>query len=114
MVTKKKEELKKLEDCMVDIESTGNRSGCGILSIGAVMFDPLTGRMGDEYYRVIQRKSCKEFGLVEQADTLEWWAKQSPEAQVVLKKAATVRGVPTLPATLKTFAEFLAPVGKRA
>jgi hypothetical protein len=101
-----------LQDVMVDLETTGNRPGCGILSLGAVMFNPHTGEMGDEFYRVIQRKTCIEAGLFEQEDTLAWWAKQSPEAQKVLKKAATQRAVPTLKGTLNNFAEFLKPIGK--
>lgn len=27
-------------DCMIDLETVGNKPGCGILSIGAVFFDP--------------------------------------------------------------------------
>lgn len=104
---------KKLADVMVDLETTGNRAGCGVLSIGAVLFDPTTGVIGDEYYRVIRRQSCIEAGLFEQEDTLAWWSQQSEAAQAVLKKASTLRGVPTLKATLKTFADFIAPIGKR-
>lgn len=76
-----------MEHVMVDLETLGTVPGCSILSIGAVFFDPLTEKLGDEMYAVILRQSCLEAGLHEDKDTLAWWSRQSPEAKRVLAEA---------------------------
>ena len=64
---------------MIDLETLGTRPGDTILSIGAVKFDH-TG-LGEEIHLTIDAESCKAVGLRAQKSTLEWWAKQSPEAR---------------------------------
>lgn len=85
-----------LTDVMLDLETYGTRPGCGIISIGAVAFNHLTGDLGPEFYTVISRKDSMKFGLHELPSTMEWWSKQSPEARAVLDEAksskVTVRG----------------------
>jgi hypothetical protein len=103
----------KLRDVMVDLETLGQSPGCAILSIGAVAFkaedfatDPgVSGVTGERFYRVINTKSCRALGLREEAGTIAWWDKQSPEARAVLTEAET-GGIP-LKQALTEFASFL-------
>lgn len=68
-------------DAMVDIETLGTRLGSIILSIGAVAFDPKTGKMGEEFYCNIHTWSCVGAGLLCDMGTIDWWRKQSEEAK---------------------------------
>ncbi len=69
---------------MVDLETLGTVPGCVILSIGAVVFDPITGNLGDEFYQVLNIEDCKKHFLTEDADTVAWWNRQSDAARQVL------------------------------
>lgn len=79
---------------MVDLETLGISPGCTILSIGAVVFNPvrsvLFGKnesLTSEFYCVINRQSCKEAGLFEESKTIAWWDAQSIESKKVLSQA---------------------------
>lgn len=76
-----------MPDVMVDLETLGTRPGCAILSIGAVAFNRYNGALGQEFYIVVNRKSCLKNGLFEEVSTLQWWARQSDEARKVLAEA---------------------------
>ncbi|MBX3480126.1 MAG: 3'-5' exoribonuclease, partial [Caulobacter sp.] len=69
---------------MLDIETLGTRPGCVVLSIGAVVFDPVTGETGETFYRNIMRASCEHFGLVADPDTVAWWAALPEAARAAL------------------------------
>jgi len=71
---------------MLDLETLGTRPGCSILSIGAVHFDPYSGKLGPEFYEVVNRKSCSAKGLEEDPETIAWWDRQSPQARELLKE----------------------------
>lgn len=60
---------------MGDTETLGTKPGCIILSLGAVVFDPHSGELKDTFYRNIDEGSCRAAGLVDEKDTLEFWAK---------------------------------------
>lgn len=77
-----------IKDGMTDLETLGTVPGCAILSIGAVRFDYKTGKLGDEFYIVVDRQSCADAGLHEDPGTLAWWAKQSEAARRVLRYAS--------------------------
>ncbi|MEZ7298877.1 exonuclease [Enterobacter cloacae] len=66
---------------MVDIESMGKKAGAPIVSIGAVFFDPASGQMGPEFYKVISLESAMEWGGVPDASTIIFWLKATPEAR---------------------------------
>lgn len=103
-----------MKDVMVDLETVGQRAGCAILSIGAVAFDRETGKLGPELYTVVRLSTCEALGLHSNQDTLDWWSKQSPEAQKVLKQSRAARGNKTLPKALAEFNEYLAQFGPKA
>lgn len=98
---------------MVDLETVGQRAGCGVLSIGAVAFDHTTNQLGEEFYVVVRLTSCEAFGLHSNADTLTWWERQSPEAQRVLKQARSTRGNKTLDKALVLFNLYLSQFGSK-
>ena len=76
-------------DVMVDLETLGTGPGCAILSIGAVAFDLDAGRLGAEFHTLVSTTSCREFGLREEGDTRDWWARQSVAARKVVEEAST-------------------------
>ena len=98
-------------DVMVDLETRGDGPGCAILSIGAVAFDPEAGWIDpDGFYAVIDANSCLVAGLRYDQGTLDWWAKQSPEARAVIDQAAGGAGQP-LALALDNFAFYLSQFG---
>ena len=67
---------------MVDVESSDNIATSGILSIGAVALD--RDKIYDmQFYIPIKFESCLDYSCTFSGDTLDWWRKQSPEAQKV-------------------------------
>lgn len=93
---------------MADTETLGTTPGSSILSIGAVAFDPHTGAFGEEFYVVVDRDTCRQVGLTEDAQTVDWWASQSAEAVAALEAPA----VPVWVA-LARFCEFWSRTGAR-
>lgn len=58
---------------MVDLETFGTAPGSVIRSIGAVVFDIKTGKLGSEFYANITRESCEAAGMTVDQDTVNWW-----------------------------------------
>ena len=54
---------------MLDLETLGRTYGSVIRSVGAVVFDPYSDRMGEKFYRNVDRKSCEDVGLKVDPDT---------------------------------------------
>lgn len=72
-----------LDDVMLDFETASTASNGAILSIGAVRFS-LEGEMDDmAFYGSISLESNLELGRIVDEDTLRWWMRQAPQAQVV-------------------------------
>jgi len=65
-------------DIMLDLETTGKRAGCPILSIGACDFNSIR-----RFEANISHISCLDVGLKDQYETMNWWDKQSEEAKNV-------------------------------
>lgn len=88
----------------IDLETLGTANDACILSIGAVKFDPHTGKMGDTFYRVIDTEAAPGGGTLS-ASTVVWWMRQSQEARdaVFAKDVERV----TLVAALVDFSEWL-------
>lgn len=79
---------------MVDLETWGTTPGSDIRSIGAVVFDPITGTLGDEFYVAVENPAGRwrngEFDttlngrmypLTRDPSTVQWWSEQSDAAQ---------------------------------
>ena len=72
-------------DIMIDLETLATTPDAAILTIGAVKFDPF-GRERDDpkmdsFYVKVDIDSCQDLGLVTNDDTVDWWSRQSKEAQ---------------------------------
>jgi hypothetical protein len=74
---------------MLDLETLGNGPTAAIASIGAVFFDPVEGKLGKEFYRVISSASCQTVGLKIDAATVEWWMGQDSEARSIFADTKT-------------------------
>ncbi|CAM8673382.1 3'-5' exoribonuclease domain-containing protein [Leclercia sp. M-A074-M] len=89
---------------MVDLETMGKKPGAPIVSIGAIFFDPSSGKTGAEFYQVINLESSMSFGARPDASTILWWLKQSPEA----RSAIVVDDTVGLVEALEHFLDFIA------
>lgn len=88
---------------MVDLETMGNKSSAPIVSIGAVFFNPSSGRTGAEFYAVVSLESSMILGGLPDAGTILWWLKQSPEA----RSAITMGDAMPLEDALELFSDFI-------
>lgn len=94
---------------MVDLETLGNKPGCKIMSIGAVVFGP--AGLGAKFYVRIKRRG--QGLLIEDPDTMDWWSKQTPEAKSEIFGDDESRGAWLLSDALDEFNKFLERVSKR-
>lgn len=65
---------------MIDIETGGKRPNSPILSIGAVEFEPYTGKVGRDFYVAIDPADAFRFAVAD-GDTFRWWMGQSDAAR---------------------------------
>ncbi|MCW9547728.1 3'-5' exonuclease [Klebsiella oxytoca] len=88
---------------MVDIESMGNKPNAPVVSIGAVIFDPATGFLGETFYKVVSLESAVSWGAEIDPSTVIWWLKQSSEARSAIANDDAVQ----LDDALLQFSEFV-------
>jgi hypothetical protein len=69
---------------MFDLETWGTRPGSAIRSVGAAQFCRRTGEIGETFYANIGDCSLQGVTLKRDPSTVEWWSKQSKEAQDAL------------------------------
>lgn len=85
-----------MKHIMLDLETWGLIPGSDIRSIGAVVFDPVAGTLGDEFYVATENKYWDDGGYCESGGwmkwpltrdpgTEKWWGDQSPEAQAAFE-----------------------------
>lgn len=94
-----------LAHIMIDKETRGNVAGCGIVSLGAVVWDPHTGETGPEFYMEVNQSSNEKFMLFDVPSTMKWWLKQSPQAREALLRSEANEGH-DLPDVLEAFEGF--------
>ncbi len=99
-----------MKDVMIDLETLGTRAGCVILSIGAVAFDYTAGKLGEEFYCIVDTASCHAAGLHTDQSTVDWWARQNIEAKNVLDAAEHGDGLQLSDALIK-LTEYLTQFG---
>ena len=88
---------------MVDLETMGKKYNAPIVAIGAVVFDPATGSIGESFYKVVCLESSVNWGAVIDPSTVIWWLKQSSEARSAI---VNDDAIPLLDALLQ-FREFV-------
>ena len=67
-----------INELMIDIETSGNKPGCKVLSLGAFGFDKNGNQV--EFYRRLDTKSQIAQGLEDDVGTMMWWNQQGKEA----------------------------------
>lgn len=89
---------------MLDLETLDSGSNAAILSIGAQVFDFEEATLGATFYHVVDAEhSVKYFSRVKSAETMDWWAQQSPEARAVFDEPKLI-----LPLALSGFTGWFA------
>ena len=88
---------------MVDLETMGKKHNAPIVAIGAVVFDPATGSIGESFYKVVCLESSVNWGAVIDPSTVIWWLRQSSEARSAI---VNDDAIPLLDALLQ-FREFV-------
>jgi len=73
-----------MKHIMLDLETMSTASNAAIVAIGAVEFEPSTGRLGRTFYRNVSLASCQDAGLDVEARTVMWWLSRSEEARKAL------------------------------
>ena len=73
----------KFTDMMIDIETLDTVPGAVIASIGAVMFDPLTGDIGDKRHFKLHIGEAFSKGYTISESTLAFWRKQSDKSALL-------------------------------
>ncbi|WP_256682179.1 3'-5' exonuclease [Klebsiella grimontii] len=88
---------------MLDLETMGKKSDAPIVSIGAVIFDPETGFLGETFYKVVSLESAVSWGAEIDPSTVIWWMKQSSEARSEIANDNAIQ----LDDALLQFSEFV-------
>jgi hypothetical protein len=70
------------EHLMLDVECLGTRPGAPLGALGAVIFQPDTGKIVDTFYEKIDFETSVKAGGTLDAATVKWWLKQATEAQL--------------------------------
>lgn len=68
---------------MVDLETMGTFMNAPVVTVGACFFDPITGDIGDKFYRKVDLVDAMKFGTAD-PETLRWWLRQEKAAQLEL------------------------------
>jgi len=85
---------------MLDLETWGTEPGSHLRSIGALLFDPALGAIGDTFY--VNVAPLPTYGLTTDYATVQWWAEQRYEARAALESHQKI-----LPVALGRFSEWI-------
>ncbi|MBB7536257.1 3'-5' exonuclease [Escherichia coli] len=72
---------------MIDTETLGTGPDAVIFAIGAVFFDPFTGKLGKQFEKYIDPVDSERNGGTVDASTAVWWAGESAKARACLLNA---------------------------
>lgn len=88
-------------DVMVDLETTGTKAGCCILSMGACTFN-----RERTFKASISRITCLDMGLKDDQNTLNWWDRQDK-----IVRGAAFNGETPVIVALGNFSDWLRTLG---
>lgn len=75
-----------MNDISIDLETLSLSNRARILSIGACQFNRKTGVIGKQFYCTLEPPlDALGKSIITDDATVEWWAKQSPEAKAALE-----------------------------
>lgn len=95
-----------MRDVMLDLETMGNGPDAAILAIGAVLFDPVAGKVGGKFYVTVDLADSVRAGGVMDPATVLWWMRQSDAARGEFSRAGV-----SLKEALRRFSIALRQVG---
>lgn len=78
-----------MSEIMIDLETMSTAPDAAIVSIGAVLMDPLEG-LGATFYRVVDLQSALNLGGQVDASTILWWLQQGHDARAELQDPGAV------------------------
>lgn len=87
---------------MLDLETLSTTHDAAIVSVGAVLFDPVANQLGEEFYQVVKLTNDAKDGIIE-ASTVYWWLTQSDDARAVFASKSTK----SLKDVLLSFSQFV-------
>jgi exodeoxyribonuclease VIII len=90
-----------MNNLMIDLETLGTDPSAPIIAIGAVFFDPKTGKLGAEFSATIDFESACERRTPSDS-TIKWWLVQSSDA-----RAKVLRGEQHMVTALRDFTNFV-------
>lgn len=93
-----------LKHVMLDIETFDNVPTSAIVQLSAVVFDPYSDRLGEEFNCYISLESSLQKGCTISESTLMWWMNQSEAARSTLIKG--IKGGKPLDHALDEFSSF--------
>lgn len=70
-----------MKHLMIDLETMDNKPTAAITAIGAVLFNPETGALGENFYRRVSLASSVDYDCTMGAETVLWWLRQASEAR---------------------------------
>lgn len=68
------------QHCMIDLETLGTAANAPVVAIGAVFFDPDTGKLGPTFDGTIDVEDALRYGIMS-GSTFKWWMSQSDAAR---------------------------------
>lgn len=95
-----------MNNLMLDLETMGNGTYAPIISIGAVFFDPATGKTGEEFSVNVSLESSMRYRSRPDASTILWWMDQSEDARRSLKENPV-----ELTSALSEFSDYISDYG---
>ena len=95
-----------MNNLMIGLDVLDTTSGKAFLSLGAVFFDPDNDTLGENFYGVIDSKSCADAGLPLSDQTSVWWPARSTDDHKVLDHALSMFAEP-LHDVLSTFGHWV-------
>jgi hypothetical protein len=66
---------------MIDLETLGTGADALFTTLGACVFDPETGKIGDTFYEAVDWGSAERAGRKIDASTVRWWMEQDAGAR---------------------------------
>ena len=102
-----------MKHIMMDLETRGTVAGCVVFSLGLVVMNFETGKLEEEFYSLVSISDSLAHYLEEDADTVEWWDKQSPAARASLLEAQG-DGAPGLRQVMEDLNGWFSSIGATA
>jgi hypothetical protein len=86
---------------MIDLETLGTAANAPVVAIGAVFFDPATGKLGATFDGTIDVEDALRYGIMS-GSTFKWWMSQSDAA-----RQKVVRGRDSSKIVFENFRDFV-------